>query len=139
MVVSATLHLPISAQTGSKQRLRAVQQTLRDLVYHPERFAVAESFRSAEQIEEAIAEKDRWVRTEPTRENARERCHAIRGLNERMQPWVESTRQRMLAVRDELIRDTQIESLLASREYAFCLFPRKTLASFLLEFSESTS
>lgn len=134
MVLSATLQLPIDREPFNVERLQAVDQTLRDLTYQPERYAVAESPAAAEKLAELIEAKASWVQTVPSRQNARQRCHAIRDLNEKMQPWVQPTRLRMLHTRDELSQSSRIDRVLSSREYGFCLYPLKNLHGFMLEF-----
>ena len=134
MVLSATLHLPIVYEPFGAEQLRAVEHTLRNLTYHPETYAVAESPNAAGELAKLIEAKVQWVQTVPTRHNARRRCHEIRHLNESMQPFVEPTRERMLQKREQLARASRINEVLSSREYGFCLYPRKKLEDFMLEF-----
>jgi hypothetical protein len=78
-----------------------------------------------------ITEKRRWIATPQTAQNARERCQAIRGINVALQPWLDNHREQLTARLAETSRRLQAESILAWREFAFCLYPESTLREFL--------
>jgi hypothetical protein len=78
-----------------------------------------------------IAEKRRWIATPQTAQNARERCQAIRRISAALQPWLDDRREQLTARLTETSRKLQAESVLAWREYAFCLYPESTLREFL--------
>ena len=124
-VLSATLHLPIAHRTTTVDDLRAARQRLRELDWHPELY-VQESGGLPDPAE-VIAAKRAWVHTPPTSENAYRRFHEIRQLNDLLQPYVASDRRRLLEERDRMAQALRGEAVLSSREYAFCLFPEKTL------------
>ncbi len=126
LVLSATLHLPIAHHTTTADDLRAVQQRLRELAWHPELY-VQESGGSLPDPAELIAAKRAWIRTQPTRENAHRRFREIRRLNERLQPYVEADRRRLQDERDRTAQALRDETVFCWREYAFCLFPEATL------------
>lgn len=132
MVLSATLLLPIARSGSAAERLRETQGRLREFDYHPERFLPPEA--DAPQIAEALAVKRRWIETEQTPDNARQRCRAIRAANETLARALAGERRRAEAQREQLSRRLRAESVLAWREYAFCLYPKRTLADFLLAF-----
>jgi hypothetical protein len=73
------------------------------------------------------SEKRRWIETVPTHETAHTRCQQIRGLNEQMQPLVARRWQSLLNQRQAISESLRAESILASREYAFCLYPADSL------------
>jgi hypothetical protein len=133
MVTSATMLLPVDREQVSRERAREVDRRLRELQYHPERFppptpdALAEFERWAET-------KARWIGVPQTPENARERCQAIRAANESMGRLLEAERRQTSAERDRLSRRLRAETVLSWREYAFCLYPKRTLEDFLLAF-----
>ena len=80
---------------------------------------------------ELLAEKQQWIASPQTADNARRRCQAIRRINAALQPWLDDCR-RLLAERlAETSRRLQAESILAWREYAFCLYTEPTLREFL--------
>ena len=128
MVVSATLHLPIPHPRVTEGQLRIVDRNLRELTYHPECFLGD----STEETVSLVENKRNWIRREPTRENARERCHAIRRVNEALQPLLAERRHGLSAEREGIVRSLGAEAVLSSREYGFCLFPEKELRDFLL-------
>jgi hypothetical protein len=127
MVVSATLLLPIERNRATDDDLRAVQRQLRELVYHPERYLN----RSDDASSAPIAAKRGWVETPQTAGNARQRCHAIREANLALQLRLAPLRQSLLERQTQIMRKLQAERVLASREYAFCLYPEASLRGFL--------
>jgi len=134
MVLSATLHLPIERPPVRSEQSREIRQQLRRLTYHPERYIDAANGDRAENRSyptELIAEKARWVKTPQTSQNARSRCRAIRRINQALQPWVGGRRGQLLQLQAQASRALRAEELLACREYAFCLYPEKTLRGFL--------
>lgn len=149
MILSATLHLPIDRPQVSAENARQIDQQLRELSYHPEQFLMDENSNRAnngppsgkakmsdlESAASLASTKREWVATEPTRENARTRCHAIRRANEDLQPWLDAKRQELLTQRERMDRLLRAETVLAWREYGFCLYPETTLRNFLLELS----
>jgi len=136
LVVSATLHLAAAVGTGAPAAVRQLDQELRDLEYHPERCIAGlhDWTQAPVDVEHWLQLKARWRATEQTRENARERCHAIRAANEALQAWVEPRRRELIRDRLEAVRQQRALSVLTSREYAFCLYPADTLRDFLLAF-----
>lgn len=157
MIVSGTLKLPIPRTRVTEDDLRRVDQELRDLTYHPEQALAANAIRAAKsglpeppvctkcatgkdvalapEVATLAGEKRDWLAVEPTIENARQRCREIRRLNETMQPWVEGHRRELLDQRERVAEALRIESILGWREFAFCLYPARTLWNFLLEFA----
>jgi hypothetical protein len=67
--------------------------------------------------------------------NAAERHQAINAANEGLQPLVSNDRANLQWQIDETVERAKASRVLESREYAFCLFPRKSLEYFLLDFS----
>lgn len=126
-VASATLLLPIEQRLTTASDLRAVQQDLRELEYHPERRLGVSGADAAPWV----AQKKRWIGTPQTVENARQRCHAIREANAAMQPLLDAARSELVERLAETERSLQAARVLASREYAFCLHPEASLRDFL--------
>ena len=136
LVVSATLHLPIERPPAAPDDVRAIQRELRAMTYQPERYLTGDSPSGETELRprgyaELISEKQRWIAIPQTVENARQRCQAIRRFNAALQPWLDNRRQRLTERLAEMSRRVQAESVLASREYAFCLYPEATLRGFL--------
>ncbi len=127
-VLSATLYLPAKRPQATRDDLRHIRQELRRLRYHPERFLDRERIVDPEgMVEDLIAEKRRWIETPQTPRNARTRCHAIRRVNEQLQPWVAEDRARLLELEAETIHALRINSILGRRDYPFCFYPAGAL------------
>lgn len=127
MVLSATLHLPIERDRATDEDARSVERALRDLTYHPE-----QHLEKSEDAQAAlIGEKRRWIETQQTAKNAKQRCQAIRDVNAALQPKLEAQRRQLLERQEQIARRLQAERVLAWREYAFCLYPEATLRGFL--------
>ena len=136
LIVSATLQLPIDRRRVSDDDARRVDHFLRELTYHPERFVEESSSVAAseQQLDELIRSKQAWIAAQPTPENARQRCRAIRAANEAMQPWVAQKRRATLESHEHIVQALGAEAILSWREYGFCLYPEQNLRDFLLEF-----
>jgi hypothetical protein len=136
LVLSATILLPTPRRQVTPEEARRIQRQLRDLDYHPETFlnTAACAGRDCEAAA-LVAAKKRWIDTPPTAENARTRWREIRRINAALQPWVAERREALLRERAAVAAALAAESVLAWREYAFCLYPgpflRDALASLL--------
>jgi hypothetical protein len=132
MVLSATLYLPLRDRTAAHQGVPDIERQLRELEFHPEKWLSGQQLSADEvrQADELISIKRRWIQVPQTRENARQRCRAIRGVNESLQAWLTDERERLLALRGEAARRTSADAVLRWREYAFCLYPEATLREF---------
>ncbi len=127
MVLSATLHLPIERDRATADDAQAIERELRGLTYHPEQYLDG----LADAPADLLADKRRWIETPQTVENARRRCRAIRAGNAALQPWLDDRRKRLQEQQTRVLRRLRAESVLAWREYAFCLYPEPTLRGFL--------
>jgi len=133
LVLSATLHLPIPRERVRAHEEREIRQELRQLTYHPEKFIDGAARNALHEAGRLIREKQRWIETAQTPENARTRCRSIRRVNEALQPYVAEKRRELVSRRAEAGRALRAEKVLGSREYAFCLHPEKTFRRFLDE------
>jgi hypothetical protein len=142
MVVSGTLQLPIDHPRGVADELRQARQTLRQLIYQPERFIETDAAKTASTSQPGTEREDgepvrsieikrSWLAKAPTPENGHDRFHAIRAANEALQTWVQRRRSQLVSRIDELQRTARSESILSSREYSFCLYPEPMLREFL--------
>ena len=162
MVVSATLHLPIERPPVTAADVCTIQHELREMTYHPERYLTggtdirvgAESLGDYDRHEclshpvdrreclshpdDLIAAKRRWIETAQTRGSARARCRAIRQINAALQPALEDQRRRLIERQAAASRLLRAESIVAWREYAFCLYPEATLREFLSSLLEKS-
>jgi hypothetical protein len=144
LVVSATLHLPIERIPVTAGDVRALRQGLRAMTYQPERYIGGADTLACQQSDSSqggqerlphpqdlIAEKRQWIATPQTAQNARQRCRTIRRINSALQPWLLDRRERLASRLADTSQRLQAESILAWREYAYCLYPESTLRKFL--------
>ncbi|MBA4017712.1 MAG: hypothetical protein C0483_11110 [Pirellula sp.] len=146
-VVTATRRLPIAVAASPKEADRkphaeaaqvdehAARHHLWELRHHPERFVDVAALRdetSRAAATAAVAEKVRWLATEPTQETARIRCHAIRSANEALQPFLAAERARWTNIQSASRDHARADELLGSREFSAFLFPEIDLRGFLL-------
>lgn len=123
LTLTATLRLPIARQEVMSDDARRVERAIRDIAFHPERHVQGGNG----VVQALVATKRQWIDTPATPENARHRCHEIRRVNEELQPWLRDERDRLLADREQISGALRTEAILASREYAFCLYPAEPL------------
>jgi hypothetical protein len=136
LCVSGTLRLPLAAASRpADQAVSKLRRCIRELQFHPERF-IEGNVPAAEQW---IAEKRRWIAAESTTKNARQRCRAIRAANESLQPFVAHLQQQWTDHAKERAKRERSETILASREFAFPLFPELALTNFLQPVLENPS
>lgn len=128
LTLTATLRLPIASSAVTAADARGIDHELRELVYHPERFVDASTDGAAAAL---VHEKREWIATAPTAENARLRCHKIRGINEALQPRLAEARDQLLQRRERMAGVLRAQAILNSREYAFCLYPPAALKELL--------
>jgi hypothetical protein len=134
--VSATLRLPIAHEDTNSAREIQLRQQAREILYHPEHFTSANGPLPADEITTVAAiveNKRRWVHTPKTRDNARERHRAIVAANHALQPYLTNLRSKVERQREELAERKRAGSILASREYSFCLHPRQHFEHLLLD------
>ncbi|MGO9107998.1 MAG: hypothetical protein ACLP9L_02085 [Thermoguttaceae bacterium] len=134
IVLSATLYLPVQRPQVSNENLRDIRRGLRELSYHPEKYLHAKHLLNGEASGRARAlvdEKQQWIRTPVTHENAYARWNSFRRINNELQPWVTQRRQELLELQLQTQRALRHEKVLGSREYGFCLYPESDLKDFL--------
>ena len=128
MTLTGTLRLPIERPGVTPDDARRIDHQIRELAYQPERFLPAASDTQAEAL---VREKRVWIGTTATPENARLRCREIRRINEALQPSIEGARRRLVDERHEATNMLRARAVLASRDYAFCLYPAAALQSLM--------
>jgi hypothetical protein len=124
---SATLRLPIDRPAATIDSIRDIRRQLRELTYHPEQYLD----HNGSAAEPAIREKARWLAVAKSPANATERHAAIARSNFILQPFVAPQREALELERNEIERRLAVDSILNSREYSFCLFPREHFARLL--------
>ena len=136
LTISGTLRLPIEAPRTTQDDIRHWERRLRDLTFHPERFLVDQALSPEDQreVDLILSEKEKWVRTARTPQNAAEKHQQITDANFALQPWIQAERKR---TKEDLYLaqlEVRANKLLQSREHPFCLFPQQLIQSFLLDF-----
>jgi hypothetical protein len=124
MTLTATLRLPIARDEVKPDDARRLDHQLRELTFHPECHLDPVSDGRAESL---VRTKRQWIDTPPSPENAKLRCREIRRVNEELQPWLAPERERLTSQREQITRALRAQSILTSREYAFCLYPAEPL------------
>jgi hypothetical protein len=136
-VVSGTLRLPVERAfpgfdaANPAAELATVQQTLRDLEFHPERHLTPLEAQP-QAVRDLVTEKHRWIETFPTPTLAKRRCREIRATNEKMAAFTLQQRHDLLERLPVLDAAIRARKVLTAREYPWCFFPEKTLKTFLL-------
>ncbi len=133
--VSATLRLPIEHTSVAPRQQQRLRQQLREVHYHPEIFLPRVPMTNDEVSNalESVQQKRRWINTPQTPHNARQRHEAIVAANERLQPYLAPLRRELESHRAAADERTRSNTILESREYSFCLFPRAQLQILLLD------
>ena len=133
LALSATLHLPIARRRARPGDVRTIKRQLRELRFNPQRQIDSQAPQIANDpraAAELISGKTRWIRTPQTPENAATRYREIRRINRELQPWIEHRRKELLEKLSRTTKSTRAETILSWREYAFCLFPERSLRNF---------
>jgi hypothetical protein len=132
LTVTATLRLPIVPDARPHDEAREVHQRLRDVEFHPERW-LGSAIEHPE-VKQLVQSKAAWIAEGTAEHDARTRCRAIREINERLSQWTHAEREDLLKRRESALARQRTAAILGSREYAFFLFPEKSLRDFMLEF-----
>jgi hypothetical protein len=134
--VSATLRLPIVHERVNAMQDRELARQSRELQFHPERFTNLNgvmSYQAETGVAQLIEEKRRWIELAKTPQNAQQRHVAIAATNEALQVHLRSVRSQLEQQREELARRKRANAILESREYSFCLYPRRHFEYLLLD------
>jgi hypothetical protein len=134
--LSGTLRLPIPHPPSEGKTAEQLRGVLRELAYHPERVLATAAFANGERraADALVASKLRWLETEKTAQNAAERHAGIVAANAGLQPFLAEERQRLERQIDASLQRSRANRVLDSREFAFCLFPSRSLTNFFLDF-----
>jgi len=136
-LVSGTLRLPLEGvfpgfdTADPEADLAAVNRTIRDITYHPEKHLSGDGSLPAA-VHELMVSKRRWVETVPTPALARRRCHEIRAANGRLAAHAAGEVRNLEARAVAFGHAVKAQRVLAARTHPWCFFPEKTLRSFLL-------
>jgi hypothetical protein len=134
--LSGTLRLPIPHPPSEGRTPEQLHVALRELAYHPERVLATAAFANGERraTDALVAQKLRWVETEKTAQNAAEKHSEIVAANAGLQTFLADERAHLERQLDGANQRSRANRVLESREFAFCLFPSKSLTNFFLDF-----
>jgi hypothetical protein len=138
LIATATLHLPIPRPHVTIDDRRRVRHELRDLTFHPERYIDTKRLSrpgDREAVAGLVAEKQRWIATPKTSANARQRHAGIARANGELAVRLGPERETLLADDRRIEAALRRETILGSREYAFCLHPEETLRALFASIS----
>ncbi len=130
LVSTATLKLPLHRDPVDPEEVRRIDRLLRELQYHPERHVAATST-----TRPLLAEKRRWIQSDITPHQRRERHQRLEHINRALHTLLGSRHQQLMEQRMQLRQVLRKQAILDSREYAFCLFPADSLRDRLLDLS----
>jgi hypothetical protein len=132
-VATATLRLPnVPSPAASARKLATFELLQRDLEWNPDRH-LDDVLREQESVSSWIERKhDLMVFDESSRQSRRERFHQFRRVNEQLRPYVDREREDVHSRIRKAEQELAAQSLMGSREFAYCLHPAETLQSVML-------
>jgi hypothetical protein len=141
LVVTGTALLGIPHESIQITDIRRVDQLLRELKYHPERHLDEPpgSPADTEEISQIVSNKRLWVDRHLPRGQRRTRHREISQANDQLQPFVARKRVKLTVERKRLVEALRNHRLLASREYAFCLFEEGPFRNWCMDLFPPTS
>ncbi|MCE9555627.1 MAG: hypothetical protein K8T91_19940 [Planctomycetes bacterium] len=136
--LSATLRLPVARPEIDINSLGQLDHKIRELAYHPEVYVNSRVNPNGTDNTNGdpwplIERKRHWLATAMTPENAAVRHRELSEINHSLWPWVADEASRLSGQREQLGQALRTASILASREYDFCLYPVDFLRHFLCE------
>lgn len=133
LVLTGTYRLPLARAATIPEDLIRIDRTLRELTYDPGQHIDPSNSQAAA----LAAERAAWVAKELPKGQRRERHGALRRLDDALQPFVAERRRELTSERQRVAEELRRSQVLASREFAFCLFPEDFLRKQLLDFARS--
>jgi hypothetical protein len=130
--VTGTLRLPLAKPASELKQVHDMQRELRELQFHPEhnRGKMELKGDDSERVEQLMAEKLEWIRTEKTPANAAERHQAITSANRELSAFLHNRRDILESEILTARHDANVAKIRNSREFAYCLFPSQELREF---------
>lgn len=138
LTLTATLQLPVQLPLAVDDDVRTIDQQMRELRFHPEKHIDLEKIKESSELKEItrwITSKHEWVARQFPVGHRRQRHQAIQRANQHLQQFLDSQRKDITRRRENAVAARQRTRVLASREYAFCLFPRDYLENHLRAFT----
>ncbi|UUO06798.1 hypothetical protein M4951_00455 [Blastopirellula sp. J2-11] len=132
VAATATVHLPIARERTDEAKSAQIARLMRDLRFNPDRHLSCDPLPA--DIEKLVQEKHRWLANDPPSQMA-ERHRALERINLALQDAVAEQREQLQQQLTQSKREARNDAIALSREYAFCLFPEKSLRTLLLDLS----
>jgi hypothetical protein len=122
-VVSATIRLPIHRFPSTTELLHQAERRIRDLEWNPQRFPEAN-----EQLPDLVRDKARLISAEPTgHADRRSWFRHLQQITRALRPAVAGPHDVAIHTIDRLRAGLAANDILASRDYAWPLFPEAVL------------
>jgi hypothetical protein len=122
-VVSATVWLPLNRFPANAASLHETERRARDLDWNPQRWT-----QTRERFASLVEQKAKLMAAEPTgRAERREWFRRLQAVTREMRPAVALEREETESTLKRLGSEMQANAILASREYAWPLFPESLL------------
>lgn len=129
-ITTATLRLPIDHERISADLPAELNQRLRHLRFHPERFLTEDALRRSE-VQDWVASKRAWIARGDEAGRLKQRHDAIERANVALRAWVEPAAQELKRSRNEAQSSLRRQRLLDSRTFSYGLFPEKMIVNSL--------
>lgn len=131
--VTGTLRLPIPHANDERSAEDEIIRQLRDVKFHPETLQQHMDCHDGDktQIRDLIDRKAGWVNVPKTPENARRRHHEITSANAALSSRLIGFHRALESELSKRRRHRRSLQILESREYSYCLHPKRTLREFL--------
>jgi len=139
MTVTATMHLPVARHAVDADELRQLNGMLRELWFHPETMLPDPGADQAEFQAELKKKKKKLLANIPPRGQRKAWNDDLMRNNTQLRELAKPLRSILIQQRSDLIQRLRGDSILSSREYAFCLFSRQLLGQNLLDMAASVS
>jgi hypothetical protein len=134
LVLSATLLLPLPTHPTRPQDCRRLRRDERDLVYNPQRHLTREQLTQPE-IAHLVEHKNELMKQDPEEKRTRrDRFRTLREVTGRLRSFVADELQRTRQGLAQCEQQLRANEILQRRDYAFCLYPERTLRPFCERF-----
>jgi len=135
--ISATLHLPYKPLNASKEDINSLKHVIKDMGYNPDRYASDEIMEDTE-MRSMVSEKKELIAKEShdTKEK-HQTFDKIKQLNSLMKDKISPLIKEKEKEMEDLEKKLRYNSIVANRDYPFCLYPESMLRV-LLEFERTS-
>lgn len=132
-ILTATLRLPSTRDQNLSDQWAKNRRLARDLYWNPDRH-LDDQLRERAPVSTWIEELESLRGSEPrTHADRYRRFHSLRAVVNKIRPFVEAERHRFEELGHDLSDRLRSDQSLESRDYAFCLHPRESLAALMTQ------